>query len=73
MNESLMEHTRRLMRESKQSTGEIYAGMLAQGSDVTYYWLRNFSAGRTKDPSVNRVEELYQYLTGKSVLSPTAQ
>lgn len=71
MRETLMEHTRKLLRESPQSIPEVYHGMSMQGSEVSYYWLRKFSAGNVSDPSVNKVQELYEYLTGKPLITPT--
>jgi hypothetical protein len=62
--ETLMEATLRLLRESPLSIPEIHAGMKEQGSEVTFYWLRKFSSGNVKHPSVNRVEELYVFLCG---------
>jgi hypothetical protein len=67
--ETLMEKTRRLLQESERSLPNVYADLRAQGSDVGYFWLRKFSAGTVKDPSVNRVEELYRYLTKQPLAS----
>ena len=58
-----MERTLRLLREDERSLGRIHEGLQAQGSNITFYWLRKFSSGRVKDPSVNRIEELHRYLT----------
>lgn len=69
MAESFMECTRRLLQEADKSLPDIHADLKNQGSDITYFWLRKFSSGQVKDPSVNRVEELYVYLTGEPVLS----
>jgi hypothetical protein len=69
MEESLMVQTLRLLREHPKSLPDIHADLKAQGSIITFYWLRKFSSGNFKDPSVNRVEELYKYLTGKSVVA----
>ena len=64
-----MERTTRLLKESNKSLPELYADMRNGGSDITYFWLRKFSSGAFKDPSVNRVEELYRYLTGEDYLT----
>lgn len=67
MTESLMERTRRLLREAQddgRSLGTICAEMQANGSGISFYWLRKFSSGDVEDPSVNRVEELFRHLTG---------
>lgn len=63
--DSLMVRTRQLLRDSGKSLPVIHAELHAQGSDITFYWLRKFASGAVKDPSVNRVEELYTYLAGK--------
>jgi hypothetical protein len=68
MEESLMEKTKRLLRESEKSLPEVYADMRANGSEITYFWLRKFSSGGVRDPSVNKVEELHKYLTGEPLV-----
>ena len=35
---------------------------------LSFYWLRKFQAGEIKDPSVNRVQRLYEYLSGKRLV-----
>ncbi len=70
MQETLMQHTHRLLRESDQSIADIAAEL--HGTDVTFYWLRKFSAGNIKDPSVNKIEVLYKHLSGKAILEPVA-
>lgn len=67
MPESFMSTTLRLMKESPQTMPEIYAGLRNQGSSITFSWLKKFSCGEISDPSVNRVEELHRYLTGKTL------
>jgi len=34
---------------------------------LPYYWLRKFAAGAYKNPSVNRVQFLFEHLTGKTL------
>lgn len=68
MVETLMERTHRLLREDSRSLPDIFADLREQGSTITFYWLRKFSSGAFKDPSVNRVEELHQHLTGRPLL-----
>lgn len=34
---------------------------------IPYYWLKKFKADEIADPSVNRVEKLYEYLTRSSI------
>lgn len=64
MQESLMQETRRLLKESDKSLLEIH-----KESGISFYWLRRFSSGYVKDPSVNTIQELYEYLTGKALLN----
>ena len=70
MEESLMQRTHRLLRQSDKSIADIAAELY--GSEVTFYWLRKFSAGIIKDPSVNKVQVLYEYLTGTKILEPVS-
>lgn len=34
---------------------------------ISFYWLRKFAAGDFKNPSVNRVQFLYEHLSGKKL------
>lgn len=34
---------------------------------VPYHWLRKFAAGRIPNPGVNRVQKLFEKLSGKTV------
>lgn len=68
MPESLMQVTRRLLKQSDKSLVDVYVELHNNGSPITFHWLKKFSSGDIKDPSVNRVEELYTHLTGKPVL-----
>jgi len=64
MPETLMEKTRRLLRESPKSIPDIHAELKMAGiRDISYYWLRKFSSGAFQDPSVNKVQKLYEFLT----------
>jgi hypothetical protein len=38
---------------------------VAEGSGLPEAWLKSFASRKINDPSVNRVETLYTYLTGK--------
>lgn len=69
MQETLMERTLELLKSSDKTLPEIYADLRATGSDVTFFWLRKFSSGGVKDPSVNRVECLYNYLSEQPFVS----
>ncbi len=32
--------------------------------NMNYYWLKKFAKGQVDNPSVNRVQRLYEYLSG---------
>ncbi len=34
---------------------------------VPFYWLEKFVRGKIKDPSVNRIQKLYEHLTGTTL------
>ena len=61
--ESLHETTRQLLQESPQTTYDV-----AVGTKLSYSWLVAFASDRMAHPSVNRVQKLYEYLTGKPLL-----
>lgn len=35
---------------------------------IPFYWLRKFAAGEFRNPSVNRVQYLYEFLSSKPIL-----
>lgn len=35
---------------------------------ISFYWLRKFAAGIYRNPSVNRVQYLYEHLTGTKII-----
>lgn len=56
----LMEATRQLLIADKRSLMEI-----SLESQIPYHWLKSFRYEAVKDPSVNRVEQLYTFLSGQ--------
>ncbi|AZF88181.1 DNA-binding domain protein [Microcystis phage Me-ZS1] len=36
-------------------------------SGIPFYWLRKFASGSIREPSVNRVQALYEFLTGQKL------
>lgn len=40
---------------------------IADGAEVGYEWLRKFKANLIPDPSINRVQALYNFLTRSSM------
>lgn len=41
---------------------------MAVDTKVPFYWLRKFSSGNVKSPSVNRIQHLYEELSGKKLV-----
>ena len=61
---SLLEETYRLLKERRVTLIDIMTG-----TGLNYYWLRKFASHEIKDPSVNSVQRLYEYLTGKRLIN----
>lgn len=57
---SLMRHTQDLLHADLRNMREI-----ARDAQIPYDWLRSFSCDRLPNPSVNRVQALYEFLTRK--------
>lgn len=61
---SLMQQTRELLKASELGLLGIY-----KSSGLPFYWLRKFASGEFRNPSVNRVQFLYEHLTSKPLLN----
>jgi hypothetical protein len=61
---SLMQETIRLINSDPRSPLEIY-----RDTGIPFYWIKNFAKGLYTNPSVNRVQFLYEILTGKKLLA----
>ena len=61
--QSLMKVTRDLLQRDKRTQQEIH-----QGTGIPFHWIQQFSFGKFKNPSVNRVQNLYEFLSGKPLL-----
>lgn len=59
---SLFDETLKLCKEHPSQV------KLAEEAGVPYFWLRKFTKGEIPDPGVNRVQRLYETLTGQSLL-----
>lgn len=59
---SLQSKTRSLLQSCEKGYPHIY-----KETGLPQHWLRKFAAGEFRDPSVNRVQTLYEYLTGRSL------
>lgn len=60
---SLMTATLKLLKERDKSLPEI-----SEATGIKFYWLRKFHYGEIADPSVNRVQKLYEYLSGRRLV-----
>lgn len=58
---TLMTETQKLLKD--QDLLEVYAN-----TGISFYWLRKFASGEFKNPSVNRVQCLYEFLKGQPLL-----
>ena len=41
--------------------------LIADETGINIDWIRKFSSGKISDPSVNTVEHLYEFLTGREL------
>lgn len=62
---SLMKETLRLLKER----GDITLPAITNATGIPFYWLRKFSGGEIKDPGVNRVQCLWEFLAGRKLLT----
>ena len=58
----LMIKTHQLLKADGRSIADI-----SIDTGITFFWLQRFSAGSMKNPSVNRIEYLYEHLSKKSL------
>ncbi len=59
---SLMTETQRLLKQRSRTLLDV-----ANDTGIPFYWLRKFHYGEIDNPSVNRVQKLYEYLAGKKL------
>lgn len=59
---TLLQKTRELLRECPLSYLDIY-----KATDLNPNWLTGIASGRIVDPSVNRVQALYEFLKGETL------
>lgn len=59
---SLHKRTLELLKENNIPLLDIYVQ-----TKLPYYWLKSFARGQIQDPSVNRVQQLYEYLAGQNL------
>lgn len=59
---SLQAKTNKLLKESK-----IPIDKITEETRLTFYWLSRFRRNEFPNPSVNKVQKLYEYLTGEKL------
>ena len=59
---ALMAKVQAMLKEDERTLLKVF-----EDTQIPYYWLRTFAAGGYKNPSVNRIEKLYEYLAGKNL------
>lgn len=57
---SLHQLTLELLKSAEETTFDV-----AVATGLSYSWVVAFASNRMQNPSVNRVQHLYEYLTGK--------
>lgn len=59
---SLAEKTRQLIADDPRDYLEIYRDL-----GIPFHWLRTFAEGKVGGPSVNRVQYVYEQLSGEKL------
>ena len=59
----LYRRTRELLRADERNYAQISAE-----TDIPFSFLINISVGRASDPSVHRIQKLYEYLKGEALV-----
>ena len=62
---TLMVETLKLLKADERKLAEL-ADSTQTG--ISYYWLKKFSANEFANPSVNRVQFLYEFLSGNKII-----
>lgn len=61
---SLLARTRKLLQETHLSHLDIY-----KATGLSPFWLSGISTGKVNDPSVNRIQKLYEFLSGTNLIA----
>lgn len=59
---TLIQRTRWLLRADPRGVLEVH-----KASGLPFYWLRKIYAGEINDPGVNRIQKLYEFLSGETL------
>ncbi len=65
--QSLLEKTRELLNTRLDNEDEALIAICYE-TGFAYHWVRKLGLGQFKNPSVNRVQFLYEYLTGTKLI-----
>ena len=60
--QSLLLITLDLINKDERKLPDLY-----KETGIPFYWLRKFKAGQIPNPSVNRIQFLYEFLSGQSL------
>ena len=61
---TLLKETIRLLREQRKPILDLH-----KETGIPFHWLAKFKAGTYKNPSVNRTQFLYEFLSGSPLLN----
>lgn len=61
----LLTHTRNLLKNRPRC---LTLPMIAEATDLSVGWLNAFSAGSYAEPSVVRVQKLFEFLSGEQLI-----
>lgn len=61
---SLLDRTRELLIKRPRT---VTLRRIADDTGLTFGFLHHLSSGRTRDPGVNDVQKLYEYLSGRTL------
>jgi hypothetical protein len=59
---TLLEKTLELLEDCPYTMPELY-----MRTGVSFYWIRKFKTGTMRNPSVVKVQTLYEFLTGRTL------
>ncbi len=65
--QSLLVKTRKLLEARLENEDEALVAICYE-TGFAYHWVRKLGLGQFKNPSVNRVQFLYEYLSGTKLI-----
>jgi len=61
---SLLACVQKLLTQHRKNVGTMTYFDIAKATGLGMHWIESVATGRIKEPSVNRVQCLYEHLTG---------